>query len=92
MRDSDKDLHPAPSAPEANVQPTKQASFERLTKAQIIELLRGNIHRPLTPEGLYRCAASIVGKWCEDVIGGEEASLQELTQKLETLEDIYRHR
>lgn len=37
-------------------------SFEQLTKKQLIELLEGNITQPLTPEGLYRCAVSALGK------------------------------
>ena len=67
-------------------------SFEQLTKKQLIELLEGNITQPLTPEGLYRCAVSALGKWCDDVIKGSYASMFELTTKLEALQSIYRQR
>jgi hypothetical protein len=67
-------------------------SFEQLTKKQLIELLEGNITQPLTPEGLYRCAVSALGKWCDDVIKGSYASMYELTTKLEALQSIYRQR
>lgn len=67
-------------------------SFEQLTKAQLIELLKGNITKPLTPEGLYRCAVSVLGKWCDDVIKGNYASMYELTTKLDALKDIYNQR
>ena len=67
-------------------------SFEQLTKKQLIELLEGNITQPLTPEGLYRCAVSALGKWCDDVIEGSYASMYELTTKLEALQSIYRQR
>lgn len=74
----------------ATVQPTKQAtSFDKLSKKQLIELLKGNITKPLTPEGLYRCAVSVLGKWCDDVIKGNYASMYELTTKLDALKDIY---
>ena len=56
-------------------------SFEQLTKKQLIELLEGNITQPLTPEGLYRCAVSALGKWCDDVIKGSYASMYELTTR-----------
>lgn len=64
-------------------------SFEQLTKKQLIELLEGNITKPLTPEGLYRCAVSVLGKWCDDVIKDNYASMYELTTKLDALKDIY---
>lgn len=64
-------------------------SFEQLTKKQLIELLEGKITKPLTPEGLYRCAVSVLGKWCDDVIKGNYASMYELTTKLDALKDIY---
>lgn len=67
-------------------------SFEQLTKKQLIELLEGNITKPLTPEGLYRCAVSVLGKWCDDVIKGNYASMYELTTKLDALKDIYNQR
>lgn len=71
---------------------TSAKSFEQLTKKQLIELLEGNITQPLTPEGLYRCAVSALGKWCDDVIKGSYASMYELTTKLEALQSIYRQR
>lgn len=67
-------------------------SLEQLTKKQLIELLEGNITQPLTPEGLYRCAVSVLGKWCDDVVKGSYASMYELTTKLEALQSFYRQR
>lgn len=64
--------------------------FNKLTKAQLIELLNGRITRPLTPGGLYRCAVSVLGKWCNDVVSGGYASMYDLTSKLEALQNIYR--
>lgn len=72
-----------------SAQPT---SFDKLSKSQLIELLKGNITKPLTPEGLYRCAVSVLGKWCDDVIKGDYASMYELTTKLDALKDIYNQR
>lgn len=76
----------------ATVQPTKQATFDKLTKSQLIELLNGRVSKPLTPDGLYRCAVSVLGKWCDDVIKGGYASMYDLTTKLEALQNIYRQR
>lgn len=93
MRTSVKNLQPTQGASRADVQPTKQAtSFDKLSKRQLVELLNGHITQPLTPEGLYRCAVSALGKWCDDVIKGSYASMYELTTKLEALQSIYRQR
>lgn len=68
MRDRIKDLQQAQSAPNADVPSTKRTNLDKLSKSQLIELLSGNIAQPITPEELYRAAASIVAKWCDDVI------------------------
>lgn len=65
-------------------------SFDKLTKAQLIELLSGNITQPLTPDGFYRCAVSVLGKWCDDVIKGNYASMYNLQTQLDALQNIYR--
>lgn len=67
-------------------------SFDKLTKAQLLELLNGRVTKPLTPDGLYRCAVSVLGKWCNDVVSGCYASMYDLTSKLEALQNIYRQR
>jgi hypothetical protein len=91
MANMDKSIGPKNStAATSRTNGTK--SFEQLTKKQLIELLEGNITQPLTPEGLYRCAVSALGKWCDDVIKGSYASMYELTTKLEALQSIYRQR
>lgn len=66
--------------------------YSRLTKAQMVELLRHNISYPLTPEQFQRCAVASLYKWCDDVIEGRYASTVDLSNKLETLRDIYRNR
>lgn len=72
--------------------PARQSatSFDKLTKAQLIELLSGNITQPLTPDGFYRCAVSVLGKWCDDVIKGNYASMYNLQTQLDALQNIYR--
>ena len=92
MRDRIKDLQQAQSAPNADVPSTKRTNLDKLSKSQLIELLSGNIAQPITPEELYRAAASIVAKWCNDVIKGNYASMYELTTKLDALKDIYNQR
>lgn len=92
MRDRIKDLQQAQSAPNADVPSTKRTNLDKLSKSQLIELLSGNIAQPITPEELYRAAASIVAKWCDDVIKGNYASMYELTTKLDALKDIYNQR
>ncbi len=74
------------------VSSTKRTNLDKLSKSQLIELLSGNIAQPITPEELYRAAASIVAKWCDDVIKGNYASMYELTTKLDALKDIYNQR
>lgn len=71
---------------------TRITPLQNLTKRQLVELLQGNIERPIAPHGLYRCATSVVTKWCDDVIEGRYASTVDLSNKLETLRDIYRNR
>ena len=65
-------------------------AFDRLTKAQLIELLQGDIKNPITPDELYRAAASIVAKWCNDVVSGGYASMYNLQTQLDALQNIYR--
>lgn len=65
-------------------------AFDRLTKAQLIELLQGDITQPLTPEELYRAAASIVARWCNDVVSGGYASMYDVQTQLDALQNIYR--
>ncbi len=82
----------ANNSTQTTVPSTKQTSFEKLTKQQLIELLQGNIKQPITPDELYRSAVSIVARWCNDVIKDNYASMYDLTSKLEALKDIYRNR
>lgn len=91
MARTDKSIDPKHSTV-ATPRTKSTKSFEQLTKKQLIELLEGNITKPLTPEGLYRCAVSMLGKWCDDVIKGNYASMYELTTKLDALKDIYNQR
>lgn len=41
-------------------------AFDKLTKAELIELLFGDIKAPITPDELYRATISIVSKWYND--------------------------
>lgn len=59
--------------------------YESLTKAQLVSLFNSSITRPLTRQGLFLCAYSIVSKWCENVIADRYASMYDLTRKLEVL-------
>lgn len=65
-------------------------AFGKLTKAQLIELLQGDIKNPITPEDLYRAAVSIVAKWCHDVVSGGYASVYSVKTQLNALQNIYR--
>lgn len=58
----------------------------RLTKEELIRFVSGEIKKPLSPEDLYLCAASVLHGWCDDVIADRYASMYDLTRKLETLE------
>lgn len=78
------------SAPNADVSSTKRTNLDKLSKSQLIELLSGNIAQPITPEELYRAAASIVARWCNDVVSGGYASMYDVTSKLDALQNIYR--
>ena len=52
----------------------------------------GNITQPITPADLYRCAVSIVAKWCNEVIADRYASMFDVTNGLESLEKLYKNR
>lgn len=66
--------------------------YSHLTKAELIELLSGDIKAPITPAELYRCAVSIVAKWCNEVIADHYASMFDVTNGLESLEKLYKNR
>lgn len=68
----------------------RATNLSQLTKSQLIELLQGDIKNPITPEEFYRAAASIVAKWCNDVVSGGYASMYDVTSKLDALQNIYR--
>lgn len=68
------------------------SAFDKLTKAELIELLSGDIKAPITPAELYRCAVSIVAKWCNEVIADRYASMFDVTNGLESLEKLYKNR
>ncbi len=89
MRDRVKSIDPKYSTV-ATPRTNGTKSFEQLTKKQLIELLEGNITNPLTPDGFYRCAVSVLGKWCDDVIKGNYASMYNLQTQLDALQNIYR--
>lgn len=65
-------------------------AFDRLTKAELIELLSGDIKNPISPAELYRAAVSIVAKWCNDVVSGGYAFMYNLQTQLDALQNIYR--
>ena len=67
-------------------------AFDKLTKAELIELLSGDIKAPITPAELYRCAVSIVANWCNEVIADRYASMFDVTNGLESLEKLYKNR
>lgn len=68
------------------------SAFDKLTKAELIELISGDIKAPITPAELYRCAVSIVAKWCNEVIADRYASMFDVTNGLESLEKLYKNR
>ncbi len=70
----------------------EQIAFDKLTKRQLVEILNGHITQPLTPAELYRCAVSIVAKWCNEVIADRYASMFDVTNGLESLEKLYKNR
>lgn len=70
---------------------SRTTAFDKLTKAQLIYLLQGNIKHPITPDELYRAAVSIVAKWCDDVIADRYASMFDVTSRLGSLEKIYKN-
>lgn len=70
----------------------EQIAFDKLTKRQLVEILNGHITQPLTPTELYRCAVSIVAKWCNEVIADRYASMFDVTNGLESLEKLYKNR
>ena len=70
----------------------EQIAFDKLTKRQLVEILNGHITQPLTPAELYRCAVSIVAKWCNEVIADRYASMFDVTNGLESLEKLYTNR
>ena len=71
---------------------SEQIAFDKLTKRQLVEILNGHITQPLTPAELYRCAVSIVAKWCNEVIADRYASMFDVTNGLESLEKLYKNR
>lgn len=92
MRTEVKSGKLANNSTQTTVPSTKQTSFDKLTKQQLIALLQGNIKQPITPDELYRCAVSIVARWCDDIIKCGYSSMYDVTSKLEVLKDIYRNR
>lgn len=65
-------------------------SFGKLTKAQLIEIIKGRVSNPLTSEDLQRCAALLISNWCETVISGQFASMHDLSTCLSSLEKVYK--
>ena len=66
--------------------------YSRLTKADLIGILHGTTSNPLSVAHFYRCAASIVFRWCDNVITGGFASVHSVKDQLSSLEKLYKNR
>lgn len=66
--------------------------YSHLTKADLIGILHGTISNPLSAAHFYRCAASIVFRWCDNVITGGFASVHSVKDQLSSLEKLYKNR
>lgn len=80
------------SEPNNSRQTVHLSQIDKLTKSQLVEILNGSITQPLAPENFYRCAASVLHGWCNDVLAGRYASMYDLTRKLEVLQSIYQNK
>lgn len=50
------------------VQGTPTTSYTRLTKAELLAIIRGDVvNHPLSFEEFYRCAIAAVANWCHQV-------------------------
>lgn len=74
------------------VQGTPTTSYSRLTKAELVAIIDGDIlNHPLSFEEFYRCAIAVVSKWCHQVRNCNFACTDSVKSTLDSLHHIYKN-
>lgn len=74
------------------VQGTPTTSYTRLTKAELVAIINGNVmNHPLSFEELYRCAIAVVASWCHRVEKCHFACTESVKSSLDALHHIYKN-
>lgn len=66
--------------------------YSHLTKSELVELYTSGTLKPLTEREFIRASIALVPRWCADVHRNRFASMVDLSDRLSTLEKIYRNR
>ena len=74
------------------VQGTPTTSYKRLTKAELVAIINGNVlNHPLSFEEFYRCSIAAVSKWCHQVRNCNFACTDGVKSTLDSLHHIYKN-
>ena len=83
-----------PNVPESGtrVQGTPTTSYTRLTKAELVAIINGNVmNHPLSFEEFYRCAIAAIANWCHRVRNNSFACTDSVKSTLDSLHHIYKN-
>ena len=74
------------------VQGTPTTSYTRLTKAELVAIIRGDeVNQPLSFEEFYRCAIAAVANWCHRVRNNNFTCTDSVKATLDSLQHIYKN-
>lgn len=74
------------------VQGTPTTSYTRLTKAELLAIIRGDeVNHPLSFEEFYRCAIAAVANWCHRVRNNSFTCTDSVKATLDSLQHIYKN-
>lgn len=74
------------------VQGTPTTSYTRLTKAELVAIINGNVmNHPLSFEEFYRCSIAVVASWCHRVKNCNFACTDGVKSTLDSLHHIYKN-
>lgn len=83
-----------PNVPESGnrVQGTPTTSYTRLTKAELVAIINGNVmNHPLSFEEFYRCSIAVVARWCHKVRNSNFACTDGVKSTLDSLHHSYKN-
>lgn len=74
------------------VQGTPATSYTRLTKAELLAIIRGDeVNHPLSFEEFYRCAIAAVANWFHRVRNNSFTCTDSVKATLDSLQHIYKN-